>query len=244
MTYDLTLAIDALDELEAMVDQIHAEAPGFLLREVAGRIREKVVELAHENLESSKDRYLAGLQPIEEGVDEARLVLEGDLPVMVEEGADAYDMRDTLLEGAGHKAIRFRSKSPNASFGRGRDFGRPIDFPYRKMLGEKQARRVGKQVMKELRSGRSKEIAEGTVPKLKEHHATDLFARMRREVSAVGRRQSMKGQYAIYRSISAGQGGGWLHPGIKKRGLFEKAQEHLDDIIEAAMEGFADGAVS
>ncbi len=241
MTAELRQALEALTAIDQRIETLTREMQAFLLMEVAGRMREKVIESAQAGLESSLDQYLEALTPVTLSGDQARFALEGSsIANMLEGGASPYDMRDALLQGKDSRVVRIRSKWPETTRGGTREnFGRAVDKPYRQQLGRNEARRIGRQVLRELSAGRGP-VKAGRAPKLRPHHATDLFDRMRREPGASrgGRRT---GQYVIYRTITRSNTGGWIHPGIEARDFFGKAQEQIDEITRSALDGLVKG---
>jgi len=242
VTVDLTLALEELEALEEKVGQLGVEAQRYLLLEVATKLREDVIEQASTNLDVTRGDYLEALTPVTVEGNTARFGLEGSaIAVMLEGGASPYDMRDALLQGQQQRVIRFRSKWPEESPARSRrrGGGRPIDRPYRELLGRQEARRVGRRVLRELKAGQGP-IGRGRAPVLKPHHTTDLFHRMRREDPDPGRGRR-QAQYAIYRTITMTDTGGWIHPGFEPKDFFGKAEAKIDEIARAALDGLIGG---
>jgi hypothetical protein len=71
-------------------------------------IERKYQEKAQNSLNTSRDKYLAGLTftLIEDGVD---VEVNGWLPTAIEEGADAFDMKPGLLAGRFSRVIRLHN---------------------------------------------------------------------------------------------------------------------------------------
>ncbi len=240
MTFDIGNAVHELDVMQELLGKLTQRTHDYLLLEIGGRLRERIVELAESNLDSSKERYLEGLQDAELERDRLVIRLEGALPVMVEEGADEYDMRQTLLSrGQRSRAVRFESKDVGSDFGAGRDFARPIDHPYRAQLGRQEAARIGRRVVQDARAGRRIGPGHAGVPKRREHHSTDLFDRLEREVTPTA--DGPKERFVVYRTISREKDDGWIHPGIDEHDLFGRAAEKIPDIVEAAIDGLLEG---
>jgi len=113
---------------------------------LAHAARTQIVVSAQRELKTSARDYVAGVSDVKvtataERV-EARIVLKGALPNMVERGVPAFDMRPGLLSSpkartteAGHRvlAVPFRHMGPGAS---GRN-GTPMGFGYSEERGEK-----------------------------------------------------------------------------------------------------------
>jgi hypothetical protein len=94
-----------------------------VLDDVATAARAKWIRLAQQQLGSSKRDYINGIQPISGSGNERVIVLVGQLPNMIEQGVEAWDLRTTLLGGGkgktsrdGHRyrAIPFRHGTPGS----------------------------------------------------------------------------------------------------------------------------------
>jgi hypothetical protein len=126
--------------------------------------RAKWTDLANHRLNTTRQAYIAGLQPIELQPGRGILTLAGGLPVGIEEGFGEMDLHKTLLgpdvpiaplgqKGkrpiAGHpgkyyRSIPFRHAAPGSRGATGVPMGRA----YGEMLGEKAAKRLGSAVYK------------------------------------------------------------------------------------------------
>ena len=108
---------------------------GFGPDEIAGRVRRlahmartEVVRLAKRHLHTSEAEYVRGIQPVEFRVTGNRatgvIFLRGTFPNMVEDGADPWNLRKTLLKPGGkvrrsakghlYRSIPFRHMGPDA----------------------------------------------------------------------------------------------------------------------------------
>lgn len=146
----------AFGGLEGAIDAV--------LEDIAEAAKHKWSKLAEEKLNTTRQAYIAGLQPIELQPGRAVVTLAGALPVAIEEGLPAMDMHDTLLgpnvpvaplgqfgkhpieghPGKYYRSIPFRHAAPGS---RGAT-GMPMGKPYGPMLGEKRARQLGREVYK------------------------------------------------------------------------------------------------
>lgn len=109
---------------------------GFGPDEIAGRVRRlahmartEIVRLAKRHLHTSEAEYVRGVQPVEFRVTGRRatgvIYLRGALPNMVEDGAEPWNLRKTLLKPGGkvrrsakghlYRSIPFRHMGPDAS---------------------------------------------------------------------------------------------------------------------------------
>lgn len=75
-----------------------------LVADLAESARAKWIQLAQRRLNTTRRDYLAGIQEVVVGRGNATVALVGTLPNLIENGAKAYDMHDTLL-GPGVKVV-------------------------------------------------------------------------------------------------------------------------------------------
>ena len=68
-----------------------------------------------------------------------------------------------------------------------------------------------------------------TVPKLAEHHSTDIFAGMQRTSKKY--KTGSGAQYTTFRTISDANPQGWIHPGIQGRNLHREVERNLDQYM-------------
>jgi len=96
-----------------------------VLDDVAAAARAKWIQLARSELFSSKRDYIDGIQPVAGEGNERFIALVGQLPNMIEQGVEAYDLRDTLLgpnaknvrtskSGGRYRPIPFRHGTPDS----------------------------------------------------------------------------------------------------------------------------------
>lgn len=244
MVAELNQTIEMLSDLDGRIAQLGPELQTYLLMEVAGRVRDNIADQASQNLDTTLGDYLQALTPVELEGDVARIALrDSTIANMLEQGATSFEMRDHLLQGRPFRRIRFQSTWPESAGRRTPGGGRPVDRPYRDLLGRREATRIGRSILRELKSGRSRTIGAGRVPLLRQHHATDLFHRMRREDQSTrtGRKAVSGSEYAIYRTVSMNSTGGWVHPGLEARDFFGNAREKIGEISKAAIDGFMGG---
>lgn len=99
----------------------------------------------------------------------------------------------------------------------------------------KVAKKLGAST-RDPRTGRTRwggRLAAGTAPKLREHHATDIYAGMVR--NAAGYSQTLQGHYTTFRVISTMEPTGWQHPGISARHFADEVSEHLGRVAETVI---------
>ena len=110
-----TVIYDGFDELVAAVGAL----PGIVAPDIAESLYSTWYGLASRRLRSSRVRYLAALQPPRSvrGGAAYEITLEGAFPVMVEEGADSYDVGKAILKGQSYQRVPFKQTGANAGFG-------------------------------------------------------------------------------------------------------------------------------
>lgn len=182
--------------------------------------------LADFELDSTRERYKKSIKKSRR-VGKYKVIMSlGKLPEesssargiaqMVEEGAESYDMRNTLIPiGDTHTVVPFDVKSggkPRGATLPGR--------PYKPVLGSTPAAKIGRQVREKMaKMAIGDRLAQGTAPILHPHHSKDIYAGLRKEESG----------FTSYRTITTDTNvGGWIHPGIKEHDLLGKITYELE----------------
>lgn len=209
-------------ELMALLTQ---DVTNEILATVAEAARVEWIRLAGKELFTTKRDYIAGIQKPEFQPGVATISLVGQLPNVLEHGQDSYDMRDTLLgddvplvppgqrgkheteDGEQYRAVPFRHGTPTS----GGAVGVPMGRAYGPMLGE-EAMQLGKDIYREAKKlsattsqpGAGTEwggrLEAGLAPKLKAHHAVDIYAGMVRQRKTY--KSTTQTQYTTFRTIS------------------------------------------
>jgi hypothetical protein len=226
-----------------------------VLDDVATAARAKWIRLAQTELHSSKRDYIDSIQDVEGSGNERIIALVGWLANAVENGMEAYDLRDTLLGGGkgkkskdGHRyrAIPFRHGTP----GSGGQGGTPMGSRMGPQGGQSlawasqgQASRLGKRIYaaaKQLEQGSRLRTSERRrkgfiqVPKLAPWHKTDIFSGMTKVRKTYA--AATQSQYMTFRTISDANPAGWIHPGIQARHLARQVEEHVKGIVVKSIE--------
>ena len=188
--------------------------------------------------------------------------LVGQLPLALENGQKAYDMHDTLLgpsvpvvdrgkglkgkhrkkDGGFYRAIPFRHQTPGTDGLLGPAMGKA----YEGMLGQKEAAALGKRIYNEaIKLTRTTgmpgtkitwgtRLATGLAPKLKEHHATDIYASMAKQSKFY--EQVTQSSYVTFRTISTGSPG-WFRKATPGLFLAKQVQDFIErDVIRQTFE--------
>jgi len=212
--------------------------------------------LADRELNSSLTEYKRGLKLGEYKYGKSfSVVLEGTFPNMVENGADAWDLRDTILkpgtknlkeskEGHLYASVPFRHfvKDIGKAYA-DRGFNTQIVDMIKKAVNERR---------KELDATRSASgkgtnwggrLPAGLAPKLRERHAVDLFAGMIKAKKMYAKAD--QAQYVTFRTISNNpdtvredEGGkNWMHPGLTAKNFADKVVVYAADAFIAELVG-------
>jgi len=243
-----------------------------ILGGLADAARGEWIRIVGNELHSTRQDYIAGLQPTEfrEGV--AVIALVGVLPNLLEKGMAETDLHDTLLgpgvaeaqvgergkhprkAGGYYRAIPFRHQTPGSAG----LHGQPMGAAYAGHELVPDARRLGQSVYrraKELEASVSQpgggtewggRLAEGLAPKLREYHAVDIYAGMvRLEKTYEAATQS---QYMTFRTISrdgAGQPVGsspWIRPATDGKNFAERVANYVREMAPSAFTAYAQAA--
>lgn len=232
--------------------------------------RDKLIALASQKLNSSRADYIHGIQPLELDNDGVALVLAGALPNMVEHGWDARQLQETLLHGPGvdhskiytaedgskYRFIPFRHKTPGAGSDlSGVRMGAAYGVRGAASLAQphtlvKDTKALGRRVHKAAKQLAGREgMQAGLAPKLRAHHATDIYAGMRVNKQAVsapggGGKAAFQRTYTSFRAISDKQESPhWFHPGIKAREFFDDTQAYVEKVAQAAVAAYIDAGM-
>jgi len=119
---------------QTLIAMLGGEFLERLLSDVAASARNEWIRLARNRLDSSREAYVAGIQPVEV-LPRARVIaLVGWFPNAVETGLDSFDLRETLLgpgstirrEGkrGAYARVPFRHGTPTSRGGAGQPMGR------------------------------------------------------------------------------------------------------------------------
>lgn len=225
-----------------------------VLDDLANAARVKWIQLAQSNLSSSKAEYIRGIQAVDGRGNIRTISLVGWLPNAVEEGAEAVDLRETLLknaptskEGRRYRAIPFQHGAPGGQGSTSTPMGARYGpqsahsraFGSSGVMDKGHASQLGRRVYraaKQLQSGQRLKTSERgrrgfvQVPKLAPWHKTDIYSGMTKTPKASG-----QSQYMTFRTISDAHSTGWIHPGIRGRHLAEEVETHVQGLVAATI---------
>ena len=149
-----------------------------------------------------------------------------------------------------YRAIPFRHSIPRAGGAVGQPMGRLYN---QAAYGEdvvKKFKKLGRDVYgaaKELtpttgdpysKVNYGGRLPEGMAPKLKPHHATDIYAGMIREEKTYVK--ATQSQYTTFRTISTGSPG-WIRPATTGRHYAQKVSAYVAKMAPKALDAFVEG---
>lgn len=237
-----------------------------VIEDILEGARAKWVSLANEQLNSTRQAYINGLQQVKMEPGRGTLTLAGGLPVGIEEGFPEMDMHDTLLgpnvpvaplgqkgkrpieghPGQYYRAIPFRHAGPTA---RGAT-GTPMGSSYAQMIGEKAARAMGRDVYKAAKQlspttgvpyGPTQwggRLPAGMAPKLKVAHSTDIYAGMVRMEKTY--KTATQSTYMTFRTISDLVPEKWHRRATMGIHLVNPVEKYVEEIAPAAFAAFVE----
>jgi hypothetical protein len=213
--------------------------------------RNKLINLANQNLRSTRIDYIDGIQQLEMDGDWVVLTLTGVLPNMVENGWEARFLHDTLLaDGTNYKVNADGDRYRSIPFRRKTEGGKGKAFPVTsanpaltsKELGKKLHGQAQKLITREEREqGQKGRVSLGKktgAKKLKPSHHSDPYAGLVVQKQAISGGKTQR-TYKVFRTISEAVPGAWYHPGIEAKEFFLEIDKYVDKIAPTLFESFA-----
>ncbi len=259
-----------------VIEQINEQAVYKIVANIADGARDEWIRLAGQLLSaSSRTDYIDAIQPVVHRPGFAMISLVGQPANLIENGISEVDLRDWLLGSkipvaprgqkgkrrakAGHfyRSVPFRHATPT-SIG---VTGQPMGDPYRGVVKQSgalgravynQAKNLvaGEKLPAHMRYGRGKKMS---VPKLRAHHKTDIYAGMVKLRGAY-KKTVQTGGYTTFRTISnatkavegtqkGGKPGlvGWIRPQTQGKALAPKVQTYIERVAPAAFQAYVAG---
>lgn len=236
-----------------------------ILSNIAEAARSHWLKLAGQGLRTTRRDYMNGIQPVRfPAQHRAVITLVGVLPNLIELGMPETDLHDTLLgpkvpvapmgergkhereDGGFFRAIPFRHATPGTKGAVGRAMGDPYEGHEAVADAGKLGRRVYAQA-KQLAPTKTDpygggtrtggRLPEGLAPKLKPHHAVDIYAGMIREEKTYER--ATQSQYVTFRTISTGSPG-WLRPATEGVHYAEQVARFVTRIAPQAFKAYVE----
>lgn len=241
-----------------------------VLANVAAAARNHWIRLAEEDDSHLRFDYISGIQPVEMKPGQATVALVGEIPHLLEDGAPAQDLRDTLLgpdvpvapfgqkgkrlAKAGHyyRAIPFRHTTPGTEEEpRGKTVGQEMGSAYSGHEAVADAKKLGKEVygkaikLAPTRSAPGKGTAYGG--RLEAGLAPKLKAHHKTDIYAGMVKEKKKyakadqSKYYTFRTISEAVTEGWIRGPIRARKYVEKVQQFVQQLAPKAVAALLEG---
>jgi len=230
---------------------------------LAALCRARWIALAGERLRSTARDYKQGITPVRwPGRTTAQIALVGVWPHALEHGKASWDRRETLLvmgkvkagkrskEGYLYLAVPFRHLLGGGD-------RRSMGQAYKPVLGDyvQTLRRQLAERARQLEATRTAPLGDVRtswgdrldttdfkLPKLREHHTTDIYAGMVRQEKTY--RKATQSQYTTWRMISdnpatirstVSGGNSWTHPGVPAARLLPDVKRYLAEEAPAVL---------
>lgn len=267
----MTVEILNLDKMipQAVQDMLGPKVMERILSDVADASRNEWIKIAGASLSTTRQDYIAGIQPVQIKPGMAVISLVGQLPNIIEEGMDAVDMHDTLLgpnvpisppgeygkhltidpktfKTGYYRAIPFRHATPGTTGAVGAAMGTQYEgheaVADAKALGKKIYRRA-----KKLEGTTSEPFGKTSYGgRLPAGLAPKLRPHHQTDIYAGMIRErktyakSTQSQYMTFRTISTGSPG-WLRPKTTGRFFSLKVSEYVQKLAPQAFSAFVEG---
>lgn len=237
-----------------------------IIYDIGEQARNHWIGLANKFLHTSRNDYVEAIQAIQLMPNMAVISLVGQPANIIEHGSGMVDLRDWLL-GAGVPVVPRgqKGKHPTADgkgFYRSIPFGHqtpgtsgsaapPMGDPYRGIMAD--ARKMGREVYKAAKKLEPSKMASdgsrvveyggrlpsGMMPKMREHHKTDIYSGMVRVEAAYDK--AVQAQYMTFRTISTKVTEGWIRPPTGPRNLAQRTSRWVARMAPKAFEAYARG---
>lgn len=257
----MTLEIVVRDLIpDDIIEMLNEDAVYQVVANIADGARQEWLHLAGKNLNTSSRDYQNAIQAVVHRPGIALLTLLGQPANIIEHGSDAVDLRDWLLgpnvpealpgqkgkrrakDGSFYRAVPFRHGTPGTGGAVGRAMGDAYSGTVKDAaaLGRavyKAAKSLdpGERIPAHMRYGRGQKK---TVPKLKAHHKTDIYAGMQKIRGAYDK--VSQSQYQTFRTISTANTEGWIRPATQAAGLVPMVQDYIERVAPAAFQAYVD----
>jgi len=199
--------------------------------------REEWERLAGENLKLTKETYVDAISPVERPNEyEAVITLEGELPNMLEQGAESFDMKPGLLSGEKAKLSKSGSRYVNVRFVHGSPNPHTPGLP-----AQTKSKALPKEIFKTMQS---KPLGWRYTDKNKlknwnmgrpggYEHKAGIFEGLHKA------RDKGTGtiEMQTFRRVSDNSDpSAFIHPGLKALHLAEKVKDHLENQLDSIIE--------
>lgn len=213
---------------ESNVDDIANE----IVERAADSAREEWMRLASERLTTTFEIYRENLSPVERPNNfEAVITLTGDLPNMLEQGKEAFDMKPGILNGPNAKISAKGSRYQDIRFAHGSPTQSKIKKLPKELFKQVNTMQLGqrysdKNRLKNWNMGRPGGY----------EHKTGIYD----DLHKARNKGTGLTEFQTFRRVSENSDpSAFIHPGLKALNLAEKVKEYMegqiDSIIDAAL---------
>lgn len=230
--------------LSTGIDQASRLARAYRVAEVVAAAWK--AEAQSYGLRSTLNLYKRGVQIREVSVSHVIISLSGIVPLMIENGVAAHDMRRYLLrtQRPGASPIRYVKKGPRKGepyrfimFGR---TGRDIDT-----YGGRGARREARQLAPSMSGTGGRLLIGGRYSNPSAHYINKLgirstspalsgMVRLEATTTAAAGEPGTNTTYAAWRTVSTKRADAWQHPGRPAANLAARVAAQIPQLVEAA----------
>lgn len=182
-------------------------------------------QVAAENLKSARQEYIANLNVVDEGFAKGAVVLTGQFPNMLEEGADAFDIKEGLLAGPNAKMGANGNRYNTVPFKQGTPGALPENFnggimpkPVHDVAKKKS---IGDQIKKQELPKEFQQPKKKSVPSRNAvyEHKASIYEGIKKTKDLAG-----NVSYTSFRRVSDNSDeNSWIHPGLEARDFASKA---------------------
>ena len=243
-----------------------------ILLDIAEAARGEWIRIAQRDLFSTRRDYVNGIQQVRSPAQgQAVISLLGELPNLIEQGMAETDLHKTLLgpgvpvaprgqpgkraraAGGYYRAVPFSHAGPTST-GAG---GQPLGRPYSDHDAVEDAQKLGRMIQRRLRKltpttsepgagtqwgGR---LPAGLAPKLREYHATDIYAGAVRQQKRY--RTATQSTAVSFRTIAVDATGRpvgkspWIRPATQGREFVRQVNEYVAQVAPRTFEAYVKG---
>lgn len=233
ITFDISGTIEEFD----FSQQESEELVSFMVKNLTAQIANKWDSEAKRVLKQTRDSYRASISIVDKGRFEGMIILRGQFPNMIEQGAEAWDMKEGFAKsskakvkknGGWYFTVPFRLATPNA-LGESSVFSGVMPDEIYQLVKQKGANNpITKQ---DLGSNYTAGKREKIVLKSKTYdeyiHKSSIYVGLQKKsMTYQGATQS---QYMNFRRVSdTSNPNAFIHPSMVARELAEKAIEKVN----------------
>lgn len=213
------------------------------VKEVASEFANEWEKEAMNKLKSARSSYVRSIVVVDPGFQKGAVELVGDLPNMIEQGIDPFDMKPDLLSGPKSKMSLNGGRYNTVPFTHGNpealeeNFNTVLPEEVYKVVKEKPLDRKGsgglvseglssEEIPEKYRQPESKMVKIPNSERFKAYtHKNSIYEGARKQQSNI----TGQNKYVSFRRVSENSDPlSWIHPGFQAKKLAESALENLN----------------